>query len=89
MNLITFRKKSDPIKEEMHLEDILEMLTHYGRPTIFNLDCGWHACVNMNTTIQGGKFEIRSDFSMASPMAAARQCLERAFLAVAKDGGIQ
>lgn len=77
MNLIPFRKTSEPVKIDATLEAILSILSGYGRPGIMLLHGGWHAYCSMNTDIVGGQFDIRSDFEHPTAISAAKECLQR------------
>lgn len=62
---------------DTNLEATLTELARYGRPRLGMYSGGWHCCVDMNTNTTGTSFEVKSDFGMAEPATAARQCLER------------
>lgn len=59
------------------LSEILVEMLKYGHPRVSHLNGGWHCNVEMNTNTTGSEFKIRSEFDMATPIAAAKQCHER------------
>ena len=64
------------------LEHLLARLAGYGKPRISRLGSGWHCRVEMAVISEGTTFEIRSDFGLPTPRAAAVQCYERVLDAV-------
>lgn len=76
-NLATKPKIDDakPIIED--LQDLMLYLIRYGKPRISYLDGGWYCKVEMNTNTKGTQFDVASDFSHATPIAAAKECHER------------
>jgi hypothetical protein len=75
-----------PIGES--LEDVLMQLAKWGRPRVtMPNDKGWYSTVEVNITPIGAKFDVASEFGMATPLAAALQCRERLLAAVKSIGG--
>jgi hypothetical protein len=64
------------------LEELLMELVQYGKPRVSMIGEGWHSNVEMNTNTVGADFKCASDFGMATPTDAAKQCLERVLKAV-------
>lgn len=66
------------------LEELLEELKRYGKPHlgIYGSDGLWHCSVEMNTNTVGADFKCSSDFKQPTPIAAAKQCMERVLIAV-------
>lgn len=70
------------------LEDVLLELAKWGKPRVsMPGGQGWYSCVDVSITPTGAKFEVASDFSMATPLAAALQCRERLMASVKAIGG--
>lgn len=70
------------------LEQLLEALTHAGRPRVHQFDDGtWGCTVKMHVAAAGTTFEIRSDYTHASPLEAAKQCVDRVRATLAQFGG--
>jgi len=70
------------------LEDVLMQLAKWGRPRVtMPNDKGWYSTVEVNITPIGAKFDVASEFGMATPLAAALQCRERLLAAVRSIGG--
>jgi hypothetical protein len=69
-------------QDQPTLEELLMELKHYGKPRVSFLGEGWHSNVEMNTNTVGADFKCASDFGMATPTEAAKQCLERVLKAV-------
>ena len=65
MNLAELRVSMRGVER---LEDVLTALQAYGRP---NLYCGraggWCCSVEMHTNAQGTRFEVQSEFGIATP----------------------
>ena len=66
-----------------HLQALLLDLARHGEPYLCLLRQGWHCHVDMNTNTTGSSFKVSSDFKLATPMAAAVQCMERIKAALA------
>jgi hypothetical protein len=64
------------------LEELLMELVKYGKPRVSMIGKGWHSNVEMNTNTVGADFKCASEFDMATPTEAAKQCLERVLKAV-------
>ena len=77
-------ERSGVYGDALNVEQALIGLMRYGQPRLGVYGEGWHAHIEMNTQVTGGKFEIRSDFKHASPSAAIRQLLDRVEAAVRK-----
>jgi len=70
------------------LEDVLLELAKWGKPRVSMPGGeGWYSCVEVNITPTGAKFEVASEFKMATPLAAALQCRERLLASVKAIGG--
>lgn len=75
-----------PIGES--LEDVLLELAKWGKPRVtMPSDKGWYSTVEVNITPIGAKFDVSSEFGMATPLAAALQCRERLLASVKAIGG--
>ena len=61
----------------MNLNECLLELEAKGLPKLIKLDTGWHCYIKMRVTASGVDFEVKSDYRMASPDEAARQCVSR------------
>lgn len=60
------------------LEGLLIFLQQFGKPRCgVYASNGWHTNVEMTVASVGTSFEVMSDFGMASPLAATKQCAER------------
>lgn len=64
------------------LETMIEDLQRYGRPRVMMIDGGWHAAIEVNTSVPGASGTIRSEFDHQTPRAAVKECLERAVAAL-------
>jgi hypothetical protein len=74
----------------MNLEQILQRMSEYGKPSVSHTGKGWHGSIEMHVASQGATFNIRSEFCLPTPLSAAQQCLERMDQALAdfqKDAG--
>ncbi len=60
------------------LETILQNICSLGVPTLFKVDRGWWVTLKMHVSAAGTEFTIKSEGDCATPLAAARQCAERA-----------
>lgn len=69
------------------LQDVLLDLAKWGRPRVSMQQSGWYSCVDVQITPTGAKFEVASEFGMATPLDAAKQCRERLHAAVSAVGG--
>lgn len=70
------------------LEDVLLELAKWGKPRVtMPGGSGWYSSVDVNVSPAGAKFEVASDFSMATPLAAALQCRDRLLASVKAIGG--
>ena len=102
MNLSIFKPKSSAAATEVSqpaetpratvesLEDVLLELAKWGNPRVSmpsTSSKGWYSCIDVNITPTGAKFEVASDFGMATPLAAALQCRERLMASVKAIGG--
>lgn len=72
--------------QDATLEELLLELKNYGKPKVGMYGSGtdetWHCSIDMNTNTVGAEFKCRSEFDMATPTLAAKQCLERVLKAV-------
>ncbi len=68
------------------LDDVLMVLERVGKPNVGKLTGGWMCGVELATVAVGMSSTIRSEFGMATPIAAALQCEERV-LAALKGAG--
>lgn len=59
------------------LEEHLEKIKYYGRPSLCLINSGWYCAVNMNTNTTGTSFEVKSEFGHPTPLGATKQCHER------------
>jgi hypothetical protein len=66
------------------LEELLNELKCYGKPRvgIYSDNGTWHCTIEMNTNTVGADFKCASEFGIATPTDAAKQCLERVLRAV-------
>lgn len=97
MNLSIFKPKTKaaatapaetPAPAGESLEDVLLQLAKWGKPRVtMPSDKGWYSTVEVNITPIGAKFDVASEFGMATPLAAALQCRERLLAAVKSIGG--
>lgn len=70
------------------LEDVLMDLAKWGNPRVsMPSGKGWYSSIEVNITPTGAKFEVASEFGMATPLAAALQCRERLMASVKAIGG--
>jgi hypothetical protein len=69
-------------QDQPTLEELLMELKQYGKPRVSFLGDGWHCNVEMNTNTVGADFKCASEFGIATPTDAAKQCLERVLKAV-------
>ncbi len=65
-------------------DDILAMLTRFGRPRVQCMnDMTWYAAMDCNTTTEGADFKMDSGFRHPTPLAALRELLRRTEAAMA------
>lgn len=77
-----------PAAQQDRLEAVLIDLAKWGKPRIsMPSGDGWYSSIEVNITPTGAKFEVSSDFKMATPLAAALQCRERLLASVKALGG--
>jgi hypothetical protein len=69
------------------IEEKLVWLCRFGRPKLYRMENGWHCCIDMNTNTTGSKFEVSSEYKLASPSAAVDQLIERMLVALAAVSG--
>ena len=77
--MLSLLRKEEPSATRV-VEDLQELMVHmirYGKPRLSYITDGWYCKVEMNTNTQGTQFDIASEFSHQSPLAAAKQCHER------------
>ena len=77
MNEITKIRTNVATPATLTIEDMLNILVGFGSPRLHHLKGGWYACIEMNTSALGAKFEVASDFNRATPNEALRQLLDR------------
>lgn len=71
-----------------NLESVLLDLAKWGKPRVSMVNSrGWFASVEVNITPTGAKFDVSSEFGMATPLAAVLQCRERLMASVKAIGG--
>lgn len=76
--MLSLLKKPEPeAKVVEDLQELMVYLIRYGRPRLSYLDGGWYCKVEMNTNTKGTQFDVASEFSHPTPIAAAKQCHER------------
>lgn len=69
------------------LEDVLMDLAKWGHPRLsMPSGRGWYSTVEVIVTPVGAKFDVASEFGMATPLEAALQCRERLMAAVKAIG---
>ena len=76
--------KPDPLPYT--LEELLLFLTRFGKPRCGMFGTGWSCQVEMHVVSVGTSFEVKSDFGMETPLAAAKQCAERLIETLTKLG---
>lgn len=77
MSNLTLASSPVPTIDAMGLEELLNLLTKYGKCSLSYMGEGWHARIEMYVTSVGAEFKVSSDFRMVSSMAATRQCYDR------------
>ena len=60
------------------LETILQNLCSLGVPSLHKMQKGWWVTLKMHVTAAGTEFTVKSESDCETPLAAARQCAERA-----------
>lgn len=65
------------------LSERLQWLRRYGQPRLHFMSDGWHARIEMNTNTTGAEFQVKSEFSHATPDAAVAVLIERMLHALA------
>lgn len=75
------------VSADVGLEKLLIHMTRYGKPRLMMFN-GWLCNIEMNTNTTGTSFEVKSEFGMATPLAAAVQCNERIEAALRQLGGV-
>ncbi len=76
MNILALPTRHEGIPAD--LSELLKVMMRYGQPRLgIYGTSGWHCSVNMNTNTTGTSFEVKSDFNLADPYLAAKQCMER------------
>lgn len=60
------------------LEVILQNLCSLGVPSLIKMQRGWWATLKMHVAAAGTEFTVKSESDCETPLAAARQCAERA-----------
>lgn len=61
----------------MTLEETLSELEKLAEVLMWTHGNGWVCQASLRTTKPGADFKVSSDHRMSSPLAAAKQCLER------------
>lgn len=60
------------------LETILQNLCSLGVPALHKMPKGWWMTLKMHVAAAGTEFTVKSESDCETPLAAARQCAERA-----------
>lgn len=68
------------------LLDKLTWLTRFGNPRLAWMDDGWHASINLQVAAVGARFDVKTEFDLATPAAAIDQLIERMLAALAMAG---
>jgi hypothetical protein len=77
MSNLTLASSPVPTIDAMGLEELLNVLTKYGKVRTNYMGDGWVTAIDMYVTSVGAEFKVSSDFRMVSSMAATRQCYDR------------
>lgn len=64
------------------LETILHNLCSLGVPSLHKMPKGWWVTLKMHVAAAGTEFTVRSESDCETPLAAARQCAERAVMTI-------
>jgi hypothetical protein len=98
-NLIADGKSSESLVERVRslkaatyesLEFLLNCLCAFGKPVLHRMDKGWYCKVSMHVAAKGTSFEVGSEFTCETSLAAARQCAQRIIATMeAIEGGNQ
>ena len=77
--MLALLRKESPSATPVHedLQELIVYMVRYGKPRISYITDGWYCKVEMNTNTKGTQFDIASEFSHATPLAAAKECHER------------
>lgn len=59
------------------LEDLMIYSEKFGKMRLVRMGDGWFCSIDMNTNTTGTSFEVKSEFNHATPLVAARTCLDR------------
>lgn len=68
------------------IEEGLNELCSYGKPSLRQMDQGWYCNINVFVTGVGVAFEVRSEFTEPSPFIAIHVCYTRLIEALSKLG---
>ena len=61
----------------LNLEEILELMSKYGKPRLSRLSAGWYCAIDMWVGAKGVEFKIDSECRHMVAADAARECLKR------------
>lgn len=70
--------------DQLSMEDLLTVLSAFGRPYLGQIDTGWYCRVTMRVAAKGTEFTVSSDFAMRYAMSALTQCAERVNAAISQ-----
>lgn len=59
------------------LEEKLEWLCRFGKPSVYRCDRGWNVGIEMHVSSAGATFKVNSEFNIPTLTAAVDQCIER------------
>lgn len=61
----------------MELEETLDDLARFGKPTLIRADRGWWCYIAMHVNATGAKFDVQSESDHMNPLNAALECRSR------------
>lgn len=82
MNLPSRKTEHKALPVNFTLEELLTEMERFGKPRVGKYGTGWHSNIEVSITPVGAQFEIRSDFGLPTPLAAARECYDRLIAAM-------
>ena len=74
------------VKREEKLEDLLIVVSRFGKPRLSNMGDGWLCVCDMYLSQDGCSFEVKSEFDHPSPLEAATICAKRILSALESLG---